>query len=197
MRTVPWMVERDFSETCGRTLRMMDGDAGLTFAGACVTSTAEGGGAAGADGVVLREETDGLGDSDFGDGLFLLMCEFVVAEFSSGEFLGDAGAEFVFEFAAFAELGAADLDERRIRRGTKMMARMTAAAVLTRKSLFERGCGLGEITRRALPMVALTCGSEVTGIGAREGCGVTLREALGETGESGTARGSISGSGWR
>ena len=125
---------------------------------------------------------------------------FVGAEFNSGEFLGDAGAEFVFEFAAFAELedgaglvlpaenpsagveealelaelGAADLDERRIRRGTKMMARMTAAAALTRKSLFERGCGLGEITRRALPMVALTCGSEVTGIGAREGCGATL-----------------------
>lgn len=224
MRTVPWMVERDFSETCGRTLRMIDRDAGFTLAGACVTSAAEGGGAAGADGVVLREETDGLGDSDFGDGLFLLMCEFLVAEFSSGEFLGDAGAEFVFEFAAFAELedgdglvlpaaewfsagveealelaelGAAGLDERRIRRGTKMMARMTAAAALTRKSLFERGCGLGEITRRALPMVALTCGSEVTGIGAREGCGVTLREALGETGESGTARGSISGSGWR
>jgi hypothetical protein len=172
---------------------------------------------------VLREETAGLGDSDFGDGLFLLVCEFAVAEFSSGEFLGDAGAALVFEFAEFAELedgdglvlaaevfsagvaealelaelGAADLDERRIRRGTKMMARMTAAAALTRKSLFERGCGLGEITRRALPMVALTCGSEVTGIGAREGCGVTLREASGETGESGTARGSISGSAWR
>ena len=147
---------------------------------------------------------------------------FTGAEFNSGEFLGDAGAEFVFEFAAFAELedgdgfifagefavtgevalelaelGEEDLDERRIRRGTKIMARIIAAAALTRKSLFERGCGLGEITRRALPMVALTCGSEVTGIGAREGCGVTLREALGETGESGTARGSISGSGWR
>jgi hypothetical protein len=171
---------------------------------------------------VLREETDGLGDSVFGDGMFLLMCEFVVAEFSSGEFLGDAGAEFVVEFAAFAELedgdgfvlagefsvpgevalelaelGKEDLDERRISRGTKIIARMTAAAALTRKSLLERGCGLGEITRRALPMLALTCGSEVTGIGAREGCGVTLREALGETGDSGTARGSISGSGWR
>jgi hypothetical protein len=170
---------------------------------------------------VLREETDGLGDSDFGDGLFLLLCEFAVAEFSSGEFLGDAGAEFVFAFAfaeledgdgfvlagefsvtaevalELAELGKEDLDERRISRGTKIIARMTAAAALTRKSLFERGCGLGEITRRALPMVALTCGSEVTGIGAREGCGVTLRETLGETGESGTARGSISGSGWR
>jgi len=34
MRTVPRIVERDFSETCGRTLRMMDGDAGFTFAGA-------------------------------------------------------------------------------------------------------------------------------------------------------------------
>ena len=180
-------------------------------------------GATGADGAVLREETDGLGDSVFGDGLFLLMCEFALAEFSSGEFLGDVGVEFVFEFAAFAELedgdglvlaaaegffagveealelaelGAADLDERRTRRGTKTMARMRAAAALTRKSLFERGCGLGEITRRPLPMLALTCGSEVTGIGAREGCGVTLREALGETGDSGTARGSISESGW-
>ena len=170
---------------------------------------------------MLREETDGLGDSDFGDGLFLLMCEFGVAEFSSGEFLGDTGAEFVFEFTfaeledgdgfvlagefsatgeaplELAELGKEDLDERRISRGTKIIARMTAAAALTRKSLFERGCGLGEITRRALPMVALTCGSEVTGIGTREGCGVTLRETLGETGESGSARGSISGSGWR
>jgi hypothetical protein len=151
-----------------------------------------------------------------------LLCELLVAEFSSGEFLGDGGAELVFEFAAFAELEDGDgfvlagefsvtgevalelaelgkdgFDERRIRRGTKMMARMTAAAALTRKSLLERGCGLGEITRRALPMVALTCGSEVTGIGTREGCSPTLREALGETGDSGTARGSISGSGWR
>jgi hypothetical protein len=150
------------------------------------------------------------------------MCALLVAEFSSGEFLSDSGAEFVFEFAAFAELedgdgfvlpgefcvtgevaleraelGKEGFDERRIRRGTKMMARMTAAAALARKSLLERGCGLGEITRRALPMVALTCGSEATGIGAREGCGVTLREALGETGDSGTARGSISGSAWR
>ena len=176
--------------------------------------------------MVLREETDGLGDSDFaggfGDALFLLRCELLVAELSSGELLGDAGAEFVFEFAAFAELedaagfilagdfsvtgevalelgelGKEGFDERRIRRGTKMMARMTAAVALTRKSLLERGCGLVEITRRALPMVALTCGSEVTGIGAREGCGVTLREVLGETGDSGTARGSISGSAWR
>jgi hypothetical protein len=154
---------------------------------------------------VLREETDGLGDSDFADGLFLLMCEFGLAEFSSGEFLGDARAEFAFEFAFAelevalepAELGKEDLDERRISRGTKIIARMTAAAALTRKSLFERGCGLGEITRRALPMVALTCGSEVTGIGTREGCGATLRGRLGETGESGSARGSISGSGWR
>ena len=191
-------------------------------------------------------EADGFGDSDFVEELVLFAREFVFAEgeagiavselapdefatggFRSAEFLGEAGAELVFESAAFAELedgdgfvvarefsvagevalelaefGAGDLDERRIRRGTKMMARRTAAAALTRKSLLERGCGLGEMTRRALPMVALTCGSELTGIGAREGCGVAVRarlgeEAFGETGESGTASGSISGSGWR
>jgi hypothetical protein len=189
----------------------------------------------------LREEADGLGDSDFTEGLFLFARESVFAEdgtesaaselaasefapggFSS-EFLDEGGATLVFEFTAFvefedgdgfaepgaeefsaageealelAELGADDLDERRIKRGTKMIARTMAAVALTRKSLFERGGGFGEMTRRALPMVALTCGSEVTGIGAREGCG-RLREALGETGESGTASGSISGSGWR
>jgi len=156
----------------------------------------------------------------------LVSVEFATGGFRSAEFLGETGAELALEFAAFAEFddgdgfavarelsvsgevalelvefGAVDLDERRMRRGTKMIARRTAAAALTRKSLLERGCGLGEMTRRALPMVALTCGSELTGIGAREGCGVTapeaLGEALGETGESGTASGSISGSGWR
>jgi hypothetical protein len=159
----------------------------------------------------------------------LASVEFATGGFSSAEFLGDVGAGLVSECAGFAalaefedgdgfavarefsvavevalellELGAVDLDERSIRRGTKMMARRAAAAVLTRKSLLERGCGLGEMTRRALPMVALTCGSELTGIGAREGCGVAVREgmaeAFGETGESGTASGSISGSGWR
>ena len=157
----------------------------------------------------------------------LVAGEFVAWEFSTGgfrsaEFLGDVGAELAFELAGFAafedgdglapdgagevalelaEFGAVDLGERRIKRGTKMMARRTAAAALTRNSLLERGCGLGEMARRALPMVALTCGSELTGIGAREGCGVAAREALGEafgeTGESGTASGSISGSGWR
>jgi hypothetical protein len=148
--------------------------------------------------------------------------EFATGGFRSAEFLGEAGAELASELAAFAAFEdgdgfvaargfsaagevapeLADLDERRIRRGTKMMARRTAAAALTRKSLLERGCGLGEMTRRALPMVALTCGSELTGIGAREGCGVAVREGLGEeafgeTGESGTDSGSISGSGWR
>ena len=159
----------------------------------------------------------------------LASVEFATGGFRSAEFLGDVGAELVSESAGFAalaefedgdgiavarefsvagevalelvEFGAVDLDERRIRRGTKTMARRTAAAALTRKSLLERGCGLGEMTRRALPMVALTCGSELTGIGAREGCGVAVREgmgeAFGETGESGTASGSISGSGWR
>jgi hypothetical protein len=143
--------------------------------------------------------------------------EFATGGFRSAEFLGEAGAELASELAAFAEFEDGDgfvaarefsiagevapelanLDERRIRRGTKMIARRTAAAALTRKSLLERGCGLGEMTRRALPIVALTCGSELTGIGAREGCGVAERGALGETGESGTASGSISGSGWR
>jgi hypothetical protein len=159
----------------------------------------------------------------------LASVEFATGGFGSAEFVVDVGAELGFEFAGFAafaefedgdgfalarefsvagevalelvEFGALDLDERRIRRGTKMMARRAAAAALTRKSLLERGCGLGEMTRRALPMVALTCGSELTGIGAREGCGVAVREgmgeAFGETGESGTASGSISGSGWR
>jgi hypothetical protein len=164
---------------------------------------------------------------EFGEGE-VVVGEFSTGGFRSTEFLGDVGVEFTFDFAAFAEfedgdgfaldgeaaflgtgkvalelaeLGAEDLDERRIRRGTKMIARMTAAAVLTRKSLLGRGRGLGEMTRRGLPMVALTCGSDVTGIGAREGCDGRVREALGEAlgeiGESGTASGSISGSDWR
>jgi hypothetical protein len=174
--------------------------------------------AAGAAGVVLRAEADGVGASDFADGLFLFVREFEFAEDESESVAGELAAGEFAEFAEFdadgfvlagaeefslageealelLEFGAEDLDERRIRRGTKTIARTAAAAALTRKSLLERGCGLGEMTRRALPMVALTCGSEVTGI-AREGC-ATLRDALGETGESGTASGSISGSGWR
>jgi hypothetical protein len=203
--------------------------------------TSPGGGAAAGEGeATLREDAEGLGDSDFAEGLFLFVREFelgvgevVVGEFATGgfmsaEFPGDVGVEFAFDSAAFAEFedgdglaldggaeflgtgevalelvefGAEDLDERRIRRGTKMIARRAAAVALTRKSLLERGCGFGEMTRRALPMVAFTCGSDVTGIGEREGRGVAAREALGEalgeTGESGTASGSISGSGWR
>ena len=77
------------------------------------------------------------------------------------------------------------------------MARMTAAAAPTRKSLLERGDGLGEMTRRELPMVAFTWGSEVTGMGAREGCGAALDRVGGATGESGTASGSICASGSR
>lgn len=175
--------------------------------------------------VLLGREFEFAEDGELVAGEFVAG-EFSTGEFRSAEFLGKAGAELAFELAGFAEFedgdgfvvagevsvagevalelaefGAVDLDERRIRRGTKMMARRTAAAALTRKSLLERGCGLGEMTRRALPMVALTCGSELTGIGAREGSGVAVREALGEalgeTGESGTASGSISGSGWR
>lgn len=46
------------------------------------------------------------------------------------------------------------------------------------------------MTRRELPMVALTCGSDLTGMGAREAMGA----AFGETGESGTESGSICGS---
>jgi hypothetical protein len=60
------------------------------------------------------------------------------------------------------------------------------------KSLLERGCGFGEMTRRALPMVALICGSDLTGMGPRA-TGV----AFGDTGESGTESGSICGSGAR
>ncbi len=151
---------------------------------------------------MLREDANGLADSGFAEKLFLFVREFEFAEgeaefvegelaagefttggFRSVEFVDEAGAEFAVDFAAFVEFeegdglvldGAKDLDERRIRRGTKMIARMTAAVVLTRKSLLERGRGFGEITRRGLPIVALTCGSDVTGIGAREGCGATL-----------------------
>jgi hypothetical protein len=170
--------------------------------------------------LLAREFVFGLDEAESVAGE-LATGEFAAGGFSSAEFLREAGAEFAFELAAFEDrdgfvtpgaekfsvaeeealelvgLGTVDLDERRIRRGTKMIARTMAAAILTRKSLLERGSGLGEMTRRALPMVALTCGSEVTGIGTREGCGGTLRDALGETGESGTASGSISGSGWR
>ena len=193
----------------------------------------------------MLREADGLGDSDFAEGLLLFVCEFELGEgeagivvgellsvefatggFRSPELLGELDAELAFELAGsaafvdgarfvagrelsvagdvaleLAEFGAVDFDERRIRRGTNMIARRTAAVALTRKSLLARGCGLGEMTRRGLPMVAFTCGSDVTGIGAREGCGVAERGALGgalgETGERGTASGSISGSGGR
>jgi hypothetical protein len=57
----------------------------------------------------------------------------------------------------------------------------------------ERGAGFGEMTRRELPMVALTCGSDLTGMGAR----ASFEAAFGETGESGTESGSICGSGSR
>jgi hypothetical protein len=53
------------------------------------------------------------------------------------------------------------------------------------------------MTRRELPMVAFTWGSEVTGMGAREGCGAALDRVGGATGERGTASGSICASGSR
>jgi hypothetical protein len=136
---------------------------------------------------------------EFAAGEELAAGEFgALAEFEEGAVFVAARAEGLAvtgkDVLVLVALGVEDLAERRIRRGTKMIARRTAAVALTRKSLLERGCGLGEITRRGLPMVAFTCGSEVTGIGARGSC-VALRGALGETGESGTASGSISGSG--
>ena len=111
----------------------------------------------------MRQDAEGLGDSGFAEGLFLFVREFefaegeagiVVSELASVDFAafaefeeGDGlalagGAEFLGtgEVALeLAELGAVDLDERRIRRGTKMMARRAAAVALTRKSLLERG----------------------------------------------------------
>jgi len=80
------------------------------------------------------------------------------------------------------------------------MARITVAAALAIKSLLERrGVGFGVMTRRGLPMVAFTWGSELTGIGAREGCALVgaFGEALGETRESGMDSGSMCGSGAR
>jgi hypothetical protein len=136
----------------------------------------------------LREEATGRADSDFVEGWLLLLREF--------EFAVDAGAEFVFEFAAIeesedggrfavagavgfsvageealdlAESGRENREDRRIKRGRKTMASRTAAAALTRKSLLDRGDGLGEMTRRELPMVALTCGSDETGTDSRAG----------------------------
>ena len=94
------------------------------------------------------------------------------------------------------EDGAAEFDERSSMRGTKMMASRIAAAAATRKSVLERGrAGLGEMGRRGPAMVALTCGSVETGIGAREGVDFVL--VGGSTGESGTESGSICGSGAR
>jgi hypothetical protein len=108
-----------------------------------------------------------------------------------------SGEEFTAELVAF---GADQLRERSTKRGMNRMARIRAAAALATKSLLERrGVGWGAMTRRGLPMVAFTCGSELTGMGAREGCAFTgaFGEALGETGESGTESGSMFGSGWR
>jgi hypothetical protein len=85
------MVERAWAETSGRTLWTTDGVAGLTFDGERVTRAEEGGAAAGVSGVVLREEAEELGDSDFADGLFLSLREFELAEgeaeFAAGEFV--------------------------------------------------------------------------------------------------------------
>lgn len=77
--------------------------------------------------------------------------------------------------------------------------------MLTRKSLLARIVeGGGLLTRRGPPMLAFTCGSEDTGIRERWAGGVTFdipeerpvgERDGGDTGDSGTARGSISGSG--
>jgi len=78
-----------------------------------------------------------------------------------------------------------------------------AAAALTRKSLLERvETGGLLLIRRGPPMVAFTCGSEETGMRERGTCCAAFDpddgdRAGGETGESGTASGSISGSGSR
>jgi hypothetical protein len=77
-----------------------------------------------------------------------------------------------------------------------------AAAALTRKSLLERLETGGLLMRRGPPMVAFTCGSEETGMRARGTCGAAAFDPDGcldggETGESGTASGSISGNGSR
>jgi hypothetical protein len=126
---------------------------------------------------VFEEGEAGFVASEFTAG------EFTTGGFRSAEFLREVGTALGFDFAALAEfedvdgfalagaeefsatgeaalellaLGAEDLEERSSRRGTKMIASRMAAAALTRKSLLERGCGLGEMTRRGLPMVALT-----------------------------------------
>ena len=78
---------------------------------------------------------------------------------------------------------------------------MIAAAALTRKSLLERVETGGLLMRRGPPMVAFTCGSEETGMRERGTCGAASEPDGdldgGETGESGTASGSISGNGSR
>jgi hypothetical protein len=122
-------------------------------------------------------------------------------EFAGFSFEAPVFAELAFATPSFTDLGielgagervaeeagAEELGERS-NRGTTRMARSTAAAALTRKSLLEREeVGSGAGTRRELPMVAFTWGSEETGMG----------EAFGETGERGTASGSICGSGSR
>jgi len=108
------------------------------------------------------------------------------------EFSGLAEAALEIE-----EFGAEELEERRKKRGMKRTASRIAAMALTRMSLLERWDTGAATTRRGPPIVAFTCGSEETGMLARVGCVEVYDRDGGDTGESGTASGSICGSGWR
>jgi len=108
---------------------------------------------------------------------------FAAAEFSGLE-------EATLELADFAVEGFV---ERKKYRGMKRIARRIAAAAPTSTSVFELEDLGGVETRRGPAMVAFTWGSEETGMRVRAG-GVA---AFGEIGESGTASGSICGSGCR
>lgn len=219
MRTVPFIVARAFSETTGRTLRSTVGGSGFTPGDPLRLAAGSAG-----DGATERETPgaessapvagSAVDDSDF---LFpgVTISDDAVREFGvagtdfegSGGFVsaaddveeGDrvfAGAEFsgaTEELLEPAELGADRLVERRKNRGTNRIARSTAAAAPTSISVFEPEDLGGDGTLRGPAMVAFTCGSEETGIRVRAGFIVVF----GETGESGTASGSICGNGWR
>lgn len=202
IRTVPFIVERAFSETTGRILRRTVG------------AEPEARGAA-AERDPLGE---GFADPDPGAAMFSL--EFRDADslpaaaalsadsgfeigvratgFDAADGFVEAAVDGVPEGVAEAEPEAVELGlevfvERRKKRGRNKIANSTTAVAPTSTILFELEDLGGVGTRRGPAMVAFTWGSEETGIRVRGGGVVTF----GETGESGTANGSICGSGCR
>jgi len=118
MRTVPRIVERDFAETSGRTLRRTAGESGCDDRAAGVTAERAGadlllpeGELVAPDGAELEVADEVAAALEFGEGAAVDGAD---VELAGGIFASRA-AEFGVEEAApgFAEFGVAELRERR------------------------------------------------------------------------------------